>query len=498
MERRFAGSQGQLLVKVALISPKWNQLVNSYPSLGLGYLAAVLEQRGHRAAIFDFGLDPRRPLADEVADVLAFQPDLIGLTSMTSAYHSVEQTIELLRAGTQATLVIGGPHATVFPERTLREQPALDYLVFGEGEETLLELVDVVEGRRAAESVAGLCFRRAGEVVRNAERPLIRDLDALPLPARHLFQLERYPLYGPDGERMLTVLSSRGCPFNCSYCFKGIVGRTYRQRSPDSLIAELKLLIRTYAIRSFYFIDDLFALDLKRLDALLERILQEKLDIAWQCLARVDRVNPEVLRKMAAAGCRQIHYGIESGNQAILDQIGKRITLTQVEQAVRWTAAAGIRAKGYFMLGLPGDTEETMQQTIDFAGRLDLDDAMFSLTTPFPGTRLWDELVARRPETAWNQDFSKAFYYNSYTEEIAPFLNVSQVSDERLSRLAQRARARFDESKRRRKYERRLGKVLGGALWRASRLRPLRAAGRWLLDRPAIGRRIALREEHRP
>lgn len=484
-------------MKVALLSPKWNQMVNSYPSLGLAYLAAVLERQNHEVRIFDFGLDPARPLSDEVQDVLAFEPALIGITSMTSAYHSVEQTLELLRAATDVPIVIGGPHATVFPERTMHEQPAVTYLVYGEGEETILELMEVLEGRREPAQVAGLCYRRNGHIICNPERPLIKDLDALPFPARHLFQLDRYPLYSPDGHRMLTVLTSRGCPYHCSYCFKGIVGRTYRQRSPENLVRELKLLIATYGIRHFYFIDDLFTLDLKRLSALMDLFIQEKLDIHWQCLARVDRVNPDILAKMAAAGCQQIHYGIESGVQEIIDRIGKRITLEQVRQAVAWTAAAGIRSKGYFMLGLPGDTEETMERTIQFATELDLDDAMFSLTTPFPGTRMWDDLVAKRPEIEFNQDFSKAFYYNSYTEEIAPFLNVSEVSDQRLSQLVLQARARFDEGKRKRKYQARLGRRLGSIIWALSRIRLVRALGRWLLDQPVVGRRIRLREAYR-
>jgi anaerobic magnesium-protoporphyrin IX monomethyl ester cyclase len=470
-------------------------MVNSYPSLGLAYLAAVLEAQQHEVRVFDFGLDPGRPLADDVADVLAFGPAVIGITSMTSAYHNVEQTLQILRPATDATIVLGGPHATVYPERTLREQPAVDYLVSGEGEETLLDLLDVLAGRREEEQVAGLCYRQGGQPVCNEPRPLIADLDALPIPARHLFELDRYPLFAPDGERMLTVLTSRGCPYNCSYCFKGIVGRTYRQRSPENLVRELKVLIETYRIRNFYFIDDLFTLDVKRLDALLDLMMTESLDILWQCLARVDRVTPELLNKMAAAGCREIHYGIESGNQAIIDRVGKRITLDQVRHAVSWTAAAGIRTKGYFMLGLPGDTEETMEQTIDFAASLDLDNAMFSLTTPFPGTRMWDDLVAACPETEFDHDFSRAFYYNSYTEKIAPFLNVSEVSDGRLSELAQQARARFDEGKRKRKYQARLGRRLGGALWSLSRQPQVRRIGRRLLDVPAVSQLIGLRED---
>lgn len=474
-------------MRVCLISPKWNKMVNSYPPLGLGYLAAYLEQEGHAVQIFDFGLEPGTPLEEDVARAVASAPDLVGITAMTSNYQSVLDTARLIKAALPSPIVIGGPHATVFPERVIQE-PAFDYLVFGEGEETLAELVRTLEKSDFRPSTAqlgqieGLCFRDGERIVRNAPRPLIRNLDALPFPARHLFQMERYPLYGPDGERMISVLSSRGCPYNCSYCFKGIVGRTYRQRSAENIVAELRQIIAAYGVRSFYFVDDLFMINDRRLVALAQRILEEGLEIRWQCLARVDKVNPEVLALMRQAGCRQIHYGIESGNQAIVDAIGKQITLEQVRQAVHWTREAGILSKGYFMLGLPGDTEETMEQTIRFASELDLDDAMFSLTTPFPGTRLWDELCAKRPGTEFDADFSRAYYYNSYTEEIAPFLNVSEVSDARLARLAQEAKQRFAESKRKRKYMRFFGRSLGTWIWRLSNIPQVRSVGRWLVD----------------
>jgi radical SAM superfamily enzyme YgiQ (UPF0313 family) len=303
---------------------------------------------------------------------------------------------------------------------------------------------------------------------------------------------------------MVTLLSSRGCPYNCSYCFKGIVGRTYRQRSPENILAEIRSLMERYGYRYFYFIDDLFTIDRRRLSALAEQMIAEGLDIRWQCLARVDRVTPELLKLMYRAGCREVHYGIESGNQAILERIGKEITLEQVRRAVAWTAEAGILAKGYFMLGLPGDTEETMAETIRFACELELDQAMFSLTTPFPGTRLWDELVAKHPEVEFNQDFSRAFYYLNYDEMVKPFFNVSEVSDERLAQLALEARRRFWEAKRRRKYLRALGPVVGRVVYELSRLRPIRLIGRGLLRigplRRILGRNQlgdhALKEEY--
>jgi anaerobic magnesium-protoporphyrin IX monomethyl ester cyclase len=473
-------------MRIALVSPKWNEMVNSYPPLGLGYLAAVLETHGHTVAIFDLGLDPSTPLDKDVVHIAAFGPDLVGVTAMTNNYHSAEQLIAQVKGRLGCPVVLGGPHATIFPQR-LAADPAIDYVVYGEGEETMVALVQALEAAQGAPKpevlaeIAGLCFRSNGQAVCNPPRALIRDLGALPMPARHLYELTRYPLYAPNGEPMVTLLSSRGCPYNCSYCFKGIVGRTYRQRSPESVLQEIRYLKREYGYRNFYFIDDLFTLDRRRLKAITTQIIEEKLDIRWQCLARVDRVTPELLQLMYQSGCRELHYGIESGNPEVLKTLGKGITHEQVRQAVHWTAQAGILAKGYFMLGLPADTEETMQQTIQFASELELDQAMFSLTTPFPGTRLWDELVVRQPDLVFDRDFSHAYYYTNYDHMIRPFFNVSEVSDERLSQLAYEAQARFQEAKRRRKYVRALGARWGGWLYRLSTVAWMRKLGKKLL-----------------
>ena len=475
------------IMRIAFVAPKWHTMVNSYPPLGLGYLAAVMEEEGHVVSIYDLGLDPDTPLEEDIERIVAFAPDLIGVTAMTNNYHSAEKTIALCKERIGCPVVIGGPHATLFPERVTSD-PHVDYVVYGEGEETMRDLVRamVAEGphpsEETLEAIQGLCFTSGDHVIRTPARPLIKDLDALPLPARHLFDLSRYALYASDGERMVTLLSSRGCPYNCSYCFKGIVGRTYRQRSPENVLAEIRELMRTYGYRNFYFIDDLFTLDRRRLKAISEQIISEGLDIRWQCLARVDRIMLESLKIMRRAGCREIHYGIESGNPEILESLNKKITMDQVRRAVAWANEAGILVKGYFMLGLPGDTEETMRQTIAFAEELPLDEAMFSLTTPFPGTRLWDDLVARRPEIQFNQDFSQAYYYARYEDAIKPFLNVSEVSDERLSRLAIEARDAFQEAKRRRKYLRLFGPLLGGLFFKLSTIPFIRKLGHEILS----------------
>ncbi len=464
-------------MKVALIGPKWNELVNAYPSLGLGYLAAVAERAGHEAQIFDFGLQPCRPLEEEVQDVIDFRPDLVAFTSMTTSYASVEQASAMLKEALGVPILIGGPHATSLPNETLKN-PHIDYLIYGEGEETFVDFLQAIENKNDNwDGFKGVWYKKDGQIFSNPQRALIKDLDALPYPARHLFRLHDYPLYAPTGEQMLTVLSSRGCPYNCSFCFKGIVGRTYRQRSPENITAELEHLMDVYGVRNFYFIDDLFTIDVRRLGKILDHFIERNLDIRWQCLARVDRVNPELLGKMYQAGCREIHYGIESGNEEVLKQTAKHIDLSRVRDAAAWTEAAGIRAKGYFILGLPGDTEETIEETIEFASSLDLTEAMFSIATPFPGTQLWNELLRRHPDMVYNADFTKSYYYNSYQSSIAPFMNVSGVPDDVLSRKAIEARQRFIEAKKRRVYRQSFGPTAGDLLWNVSQITPIRKVG---------------------
>jgi anaerobic magnesium-protoporphyrin IX monomethyl ester cyclase len=470
-------------VRVALIGPKWHELVNSYPPLGLGYLAAIAEQEGHEAAVFDMGLRPNKPLAAEVADVVAWKPDIVAFTAMTTSYKSVEESAAMVKEALGIPTIIGGPHATTLPELTL-QNPNLDFLVYGEGEYVFRDWLRQVDaGSTDWGKNTGLWYKdEDGKVVRGGERELIPDLDELPFPARHLFDLGAYTLHSPAGEQMLTVLTSRGCPYKCSFCFKGIVGRTYRQRSPGNIVAELHQLVEQYDVRNFYFMDDLFTINVQRLEAILDHFIAQDLNIRWRCLARVDRVDPQLLAKMYRAGCRQIHFGIESGNPGILKRTAKHINLDQVRQAVQWTEDAGIMSQGYFILGLPGDTEETMNETIEFAASLPLSEAMFSIATPFPGTELWEELVRRNPDTLYNADFTKSYYFNAYTSEIAPFMNVSEVSDEKLSKMSIYAQQRFLESKAKRQYVRYFGRTWGDRLYRAAQAGPVRKVGRTVLN----------------
>jgi radical SAM superfamily enzyme YgiQ (UPF0313 family) len=469
-------------MRISLIGPKWNEMINSYPPLGLGYLAAIAEQDGHEVRIHDFGLYPSTTVEQDAQQVIDFRPDLLAFTSMTTSYHYVEQLVERLKLALGVPVIIGGPHATTLPEGTLAN-PHIDYLVYGEGEYVWQDFLRALDsGDTRWGDIPGLWYKENSQIIPGGSRKPIEDLDALPFPARHLFELDKYPLYAPTGEPMLTILSSRGCPYACSFCFKGIVGRSYHQRSPENIVAELKQVAATYKIRNFYFIDDLFTIDVKRLEKILDYFVEQELDYRWRCLARVDRVNQPLLKKMYQAGCRQIHFGIESGNAEVLKRTAKHIDLQQVRDAVRWTEEAGIRSKGYFILGLPGDTEETMQETIEFAASLELTEAMFSIATPFPGTKLWEELVLKNPGMAYNADFTKSYYYNNYAAEIAPFMNVSEVGDEQLSGMALTARERFQAAREQRKFVKYFGPQWGQRVYQVAKIKPVNVAAKLALD----------------
>ncbi len=465
-------------MRVCLIAPAWEKLVNSYPPLGLTYLAARMEGAGHPVRIEDFNLPPYLSQEEQIEQVADFKPDLVGITSMSHVYHGARLLAQKVKERLNCLVVVGGPHPSIFKE-TLLEEQSIDFVVYGEGEETLFELVERLEAEQSPEPVAGVCWRRNGEAVRNPPRLALGDLDGLPFPARHLLRLRDYPLRAPDGALMATLITSRGCPYDCSFCFKGLFGRTYRQRSVANVIQEIEELMQDYQIRNFYLIDDLFTLNQKWLHDFTQAIIGASLNIRWKCLARVDRVNPHILAQMWQAGCREVHYGIESGNEIILKSISKNVSLSQVSQAAAWTHQAGMLVKGYFMLGLPGDTEDTVLDTVDFASRLDLDEAMFSLTTPFPGTRLWEDLVRKRPQIL-EQDLSGAYYYNLNGKEMLPFINVSRVADDRLAELHQNAVKRFRHKQERAWYQDRFGKPWGGLAWSVSRVPGLRRVARAL------------------
>jgi radical SAM superfamily enzyme YgiQ (UPF0313 family) len=373
-------------LKILFIIPPYP--IEEYPALSTGsmYLAAVLQREGHEVEVLDLLLS--EPTRGKVESALAsFSPHMVGVTSVTMTFPIAAEIVGWVkRARPDALTVLGGPHVTFASERSLRECPAADVVVRGEGEETILDLTDRLSGNGDLSRVEGLAFRDNGSVRVTPGRPLVTNLDALPFPAWDKHPLARYrALLGKVG-----VLSSRGCPHGCIFCVgQQMVGRKGRYRDPHSVVDEIQWL----ADRGFSSIgldDDLFTKKKAHALAVCEEIRARHLPVTWHAFARVDTVTPEILKAMAEAGCTDILYGVESGSQEILDRIGKRITLEQVRKAVRMGEEAGIRIFASFILGLPGETRETLQATAQFARSLGCQYG-FHVLSPFPGTRVREE-----------------------------------------------------------------------------------------------------------
>ena len=356
------------------------------PPLGLAWLAAVLEQAGHEVRILDayaerVGID-RLPQVLRAMD----QPQLVGISATTPQFYPALAAAKVAKdVFKEARVVLGGVHPTVLPEEALA-CPEVDWVVRGEGERTILDLA----AELAPETIDGLSHRQDGRIVHNPDRELIADLDSLPTPAYHLLPMERYYPAAGAYKRLpaISVLATRGCPGKCTFCYR-MTGARVRTRSGRRVAEEIKFLQERYGIREICFYDDTFTAIKKEVWAFLEAIDDLKMDLAWSCFSRVDAVEEDLLRAMVRRGCHQIMFGVESASPVILANVRKRTSLDRVEAAVSMAKRAGLDVRAAFMLGNPGETEQTMQETLDFAIKLNPDIVVFNITTPFPGSEMF-------------------------------------------------------------------------------------------------------------
>lgn len=387
-------------MKTLLVQPNYRYARESQggrwgvnPPIGLGYIAAVLEENGIAVSILDANaLDlSEEAVAEHIG---ADRPNIVGISTMTPAHTYAVNVAQLIKKkNDDCLLVAGGPHATALPGRLLAE--GFDVIVRGEGEYAFL---DLARGKKL-ETIAGISFRQGETVQHNSDRPAIRDVDGLPFPAWHLLPsngvdlpyLSTFTRYRP----WAPIVTSRGCPFGCYYCTKHIFGRFFRARSPQNVLSELRYLKDKLHVREIDVYDDCFNFDLRRAEEILDLIIAEGLDLTFRFSngLRADRITEDLVAKMKAAGTDYVAFGIESGDQDVLNKIPKGVTLDMIRSAVSLTKRAGITVTGFFMLGLVGDTKETMRKTIDFAKELDLDVASFGITTPYPGTGLWEMVM---------------------------------------------------------------------------------------------------------
>ena len=411
------------MLKVALINPP-QSTPYSQPPMGLAIIAAVLEREGYQVTVVDAHALKLR-LAEIVPSVSG--ADVAGLTAMTPTIGAaIDIARQLKRSYPHLTIILGGAHATLLPEETLGGAPEVDIIVRGEGETTIVELLKALESKQPVENVPGISYRRNGTVINNEMRNENTDLDSLPFLAFHLLPWRRYKPHPPHGRAFPfgAIITSRGCPYKCSYCSKPIFGNKFRAQSPERVVAEIAYYQENFGIRELAFYDDVFTLNKERAYAICDSIIQKGLKICWTCETRVNLVEKRLLLRMKQAGCYAIAYGIESASPEILDAIHKGITLDEVEEAVRISQEVGLQVIGYFMLGNVNETPETVRRTIAFAKKLKLDFAQFAITTPFPGTELYQLYQKERGGSIpWAN-----FVYGETGNRITPVFDNAQLS----------------------------------------------------------------------
>lgn len=361
--------------------------VSENPSLTFAVLAAPLVEAGHEVEILD--LDMTNQPATELEQRLdEFSPDYVGITCTTPLFYKMKYIASLVKMhDPNIVVVVGGPHPSSLPESTLADSNS-DIVCVGEGDITMTEIVAGADWS----SIRGIWYKGDGKVIANPSREYITDLDQFPLPAWNLFDLKRYrtPRLSCRRNPVGAMEASRGCVFGCTYCNKNIFGRTFRMKSPQRVVDEMEYMLNI-GFKEIHIIDDAFTTDLEKAKQICDLIKRRGLSFPWKLCngIRVDRVDREFLEKAYDAGCYGIAFGIESGEQTLLDNINKGTTLEQARKVLKWTKEIGIETLAFFMIGLPGETEETMQKTIDFAKELDPDYAKTSILLPLPGTPLY-------------------------------------------------------------------------------------------------------------
>ena len=396
------------------------------PPTDLMYLAAVAEQEGLEAKIVDYSQG-----GDLEKDLKEFKPDYLVANVATPTFKNDVSVMTIAKeiCPDIVTIAKGAAFLTVAFE-VMYFQKDLDIIICGEPEETLKE---IVRGN-PFESIKGIYYRDDIRVKFTGARPFIEDLDNLPFPARHLVDNNLYRR--PDNNKVQAVIKvSRGCPFHCFFCLATPVsGAKVRKRSPENIVAEIRECVEKYGITNFVFWSDIFNIDKDWTMNLCQKIIDSGLNITWSANTRADTADEEMAQKMYESGCRLVSIGVESGSQEMLDKIGKKITLDDVRLTVKIFKKAGIKIYNYFVIGLPWEDEDTVEDTIDFAIELDSDFISFYTATPLPGTRFYDYAKANRLIDS-DTSFSSAYFY--------PSVNTHYLSKDKVFELHKKAEKRF-------------------------------------------------------
>jgi radical SAM superfamily enzyme YgiQ (UPF0313 family) len=376
-------------MRVLLINPYYSLSETPSPPLGLAFLAAALEAAGNEVKILDLVVFPHD--SHTIPNIInSYRPHIAGVTAVTMTFDNAIAVVkEIKHTDPKIQTMMGGPHVTFCARETLQTHPELDFIVLGEGERTVVELARTLEDGKNRHAVKGIVFRDGAEIRVSAARELIADLDSLPVPAHHRLPLGRYRALGMP----ISMTTSRGCPFKCIFCVgRKMVGANVRYRNPIKVVDELEYL-NTLKFHQINIADDLFTANKKHCLAVCREIIRRDLTLKWTSFARVDTVSADLLAIMKSAGCEAVSFGIESANPEILKTIRKGITLPQVVRAVKMCQRAGIIPYASFILGLPGETPQTIKDTLEFGEQLKEQGMLygFHLLAPFPGTEIREQ-----------------------------------------------------------------------------------------------------------
>lgn len=405
------------------------------PPLGIAYMAGVLQENNIDVEILDASAEDM-DFKDVEKELLKRKPDLVALTALTPTIGRALETAQVVKETLPDSIVVmGGYHPTFNFIETLEDEN-VDIVIRGEGEYIMLNLVQALENQSSLHDVKGIVFedKNSKEIVVNPEAPLIQDLDELPFPALNLLPMKKYRLLDMD-THMTTMITTRGCPMQCSFCSSAAMhGKKIRERSIENIVDEIEYLKTNYDINTIAFMDDTFTLKKRKVMAICDEILKRNIEIMWGCTSRVDTLDEKLLKKMKEAGCITIFIGVESADQQQLDNMCKNTTIAKIENAFKIAHKLKIRTIASVALGMPGDTKEIMNKTVKFVHKLKPNYAIYSLATPYPGTRFYKE--------AFEKNLIKIKDWSKYTL-ITPILETIDCSLNDMRKIQAKAFMKF-------------------------------------------------------
>ncbi len=420
-------------MRVMLINPRFHLPIDTRttPHLGLAYLAAVSEKRGDEVTIFDADVE-KEPIADAIARL---NPDLVGITTNTPQVKSAWRTARAIKSVKDVPVVLGGPHVSVLPTESA-VRPEVDVVVRGEGEEVWVKISSIIENARKSnpdftatdllgpqaghlDGLLGISyFTKDDKEHYNPDHPPIADLDTLPFPAYHFFKMDQYTNLQPatdsvDGAKSFSVMTSRGCPYRCTFCSQSIMPIKWRARSPESVLAEWQHLVNDLGAEEIGVLDDSANIQVGRLEKIADLLIENKVNhVPWIFVngIRANLATTNLLSKLKQAGLKRTAFGVESGDPDVLLSIDKKIDHDTIRQAFKNAKSVGLETIGFFIIGLPGETEESMEKTIKFACEVDPLIANFSMMTPYPGTKVYE--IAKRQGRLLLEDWEDYVFFD--------------------------------------------------------------------------------------